>query len=236
MEVMFIDARYDGTVELCQETLDYLKRKKYKRIGLYSSVQFVNNLKRAKEQLKQNNAEIIVSKPKRAHQEGQLLGCDIYNDSLNLNENVDCYLYVGDGKFHPLALVYAQKNKNKKEIKEVICNDPLRKEMFLLSFDNVKKTLKRYHGALVKFLSSGNIGVIISIKPGQEHLKPALKLEEKYPTKRFYYFIDNSISFDQLENFPFIDVWVNTACPRIALDEHGMFPKSVVNLSDVLNK
>ena len=227
MEVLFIDADYTGEVKLCQETLGYLK--KFKSVGLFASVQFIKKLENVEKQLSKLGIKTVNSKPSRAHAKGQLLGCNVYHDSLNLDQEVDCYLYIGDGKFHPLALVYSQK-----EAKEVICDDPIEKKMIVLTKEDVEKNLKKQKGSLVKFHSSKNIGVIVTIKPGQEQYKCSLVLEEKYPNKKFYYFVDNNISFDQLENFPFVDIWINTACPRIGLDDQEMFRKGVVNLMDVL--
>ena len=39
----------------------------------------------------------------------------------------------------------------------------------------------------------------------------------------------------QLENFNFIDVWVNTACPRVSFDDQEKFVKGVINLNDALS-
>ena len=87
---------------------------------------------------------------------------------------------------------------------------------------------------MIKFLSSDKIGVIVTIKPGQEQFRPALELEEKFPDKKFFYFIDNNVSFDHLENFPFVETWINTSCPRIGFDDQEKFEKGVINLNDAL--
>ena len=232
MKVMFLDAPYLGEVELCKETLDYLREKEYSKVGLYASVQFVGKLELVKKQLTEHGIIIHTSKADRTNVEGQLLGCDSSQSSLNLNQEIDCFLYVGDGKFHPLALVYGQKDKNDK--KEIICNDPLQKKMSLVSQEDVSSILKRYKGSLIKFLSSKDIGVIVTIKPGQEQLKPAFLLEKRFPDKRFYYFIDNNVSFDHLENYPFIEVWINTSCPRVGFDDQEKFLRGVINLNDAL--
>ncbi len=232
MEILFLEAPYQGKVELCSETLNYLKKKKYKTVALFASVQFVNNLDTVKKQLEENQIRVIMTTPDRVHVRGQLLGCNNFHGSLNLQAEVDSYLYLGDGRFHPLALVYSQKNNL--NLKEVICNDPLAKKITLLTINDVKSILKKYKGALIKFLSSKKVGVIITIKPGQEQFRPSLKLAEKFPDKQFYYFVDNAVSFDQLENFPFIDVWVNTACPRLGFDEQEKFVKGAINLTDAL--
>jgi len=233
MKVLFLDAPYTGTVELCQDTLEYLKDKKIKNLGLYASVQFCNNLANVKMQLKELDINIISSQPKRTGVQHQLLGCDNYHDSLNLDAEwlaqIDAFLYIGDGKFHPLALAYGQE-------KEIICNDPIGKQFSVMTKKDIEQIKKKQKGAFLKFLSSKNVGVIVTIKPGQEQFKTGLLLEKKYPDKKFYYFVDNTISFDQLENFPFIEVWVNTACPRIGLDDQEQFRSGVINLKDALNR
>ena len=236
MEVLFLDAPYSGSIELAKETLAYLKKKKYKTVALYASVQFVNNLDKVREQLRQNEIGVITSLADRTPVKGQLLGCDSYHNSLNMSRGEvkasDCYLYVGDGKFHPLALVYAQKDLH--EMKEIVCNDPLAKKMSLMGVEDIKRILLKYRASLMKFLTAKNIGVIITIKPGQEQFRSSLVLEKRYANKKFYYFVDNVVSYDQLENFNFIDVWVNTACPRVGFDDQEKFAKGVINLNDAL--
>ncbi len=232
MDVLFLDAPYTGKVELCPKTLRYLQKEKYKTVALYASVQFCNNLSTVRKQLEAAGITAVTSKADRTHVPGQLLGCDSYHQSLHLHQDVDCFLYLGDGKFHPLALVYAQKDLP--AFKEVVCDDPLRRQMQILSLRDLQGILLKYRGALMKFLASKTIGIIITIKPGQEQLRPSFALEKKYPDKKFYYFIDNTISFDQLENFNFIDVWVNTACPRIGVDDQEKFRRGVINLTDAL--
>ena len=236
MEVLFLEAPYAGEVKLCHETLKYLKKKKYKTVALYASIQFVHNLDLVRKQLQAEKISVITSHAKRTHVSGQLLGCDVFHDSLNLKKEIvpkiDAYLYIGDGKFHPYALAYTQKESE--EFKEIICNDPVHKSMTLVDQKEIQTILGRYKASLVKFLSSRTIGVISTIKPGQEYLKQSFMLEKHYPDKKFFYFIDDTLSFNQLENFPFIEVWINTACPRIGIDDQKQFQKGVINLSDAL--
>ncbi len=236
MDVLFLDAPYAGAVELCTETLTYLQKKKYRAVGLYASVQFCNNLDTVKKQLQQNGITIVTSRPDRTHVSSQLLGCDLFHGSLQLPvtelAKIDCYLYIGDGKFHPLALAYRQKDSP--QSKEIVCDDPLRRKCTVMTGKDIEKILQKYKSSLMKFLSSQKVGVLVTIKPGQEQLTPAVQLEKTFPDKKFYYFVDNTISFDQLENFPFIDVWVNTACPRIGMDDQEQFRKGVINLNEAL--
>ena len=102
----------------------------------------------------------------------------------------------------------------------------------VLKIEEVLGIFKRYRAALIKFLNAKKIGVIITLKPGQEFMKTALMLEKKFSEKKFYFFVDEAVSFNQLENFNFIDMWMNTACPRIAVDDAEWFSRGVINLND----
>jgi len=94
--------------------------------------------------------------------------------------------------------------------------------------------LQKQKGAYLKFLDSDEIGIIISTKPGQNYYKEALALKDKYKEKNFYYLIFNTINFNDLENFPFIDCFVNAACPRIGFDDSMHFQKSIINIENIL--
>jgi 2-(3-amino-3-carboxypropyl)histidine synthase len=163
------------------------------------------------------------------------LGCDAFHDSLNLKEKVDAFLYIGDGRFHPLALVLGQKDSKFEDFKEVLIYDPIANKFEVLNYNEIKRILKKYKGSLLRFLNSKNIGILITVKPGQQHFNPSLKLEEKYKDKKFYFFVDNDINFNSLENFSFIEFWINTACPRIGFDDAVNLEKGMINLNDALN-
>ena len=86
----------------------------------------------------------------------------------------------------------------------------------------------------MKFKSAKVIGVYVTTKPGQQQLKKAKELEEKYPDKNFYYFVSDNLNIGEMENFPFVEMWINTACPRIGFDDSPDMPKSLINLMDAL--
>ena len=72
---------------------------------------------------------------------------------------------------------------------------------------------------MLKFLAGKNIGILISTKPGQKYPLNKLRfLEKKYPDKKFYFFVADHIDINQFQNFPFIDAWINTSCPRLEED------------------
>ena len=60
----------------------------------------------------------------------------------------------------------------------------------------------------------------MTAKSGQMQSRAAEELREKleHAGKNAFVFVDNNIQFSQLENFNFIESWINTACPRIVQD------------------
>src|SRR3989344_4746874 len=118
---------------------------------------------------------------------------------------------VGSGRFHALTL-------------------PLNKKIFIYEEGKIKEITKeiqakrkKERAKLTLFLASEKIGLLFSIKPGQDKLKLAEKIkkriEKKFPGKNFYSFVSDNILINELENFP-IDFWINTACPGIELDSN----------------
>ncbi len=218
MKTFFIEAKYKGQFELPDEVIELLP----KRIALFTTVQFLDSVAGIKRQLEKKGRKVLLLKTEHTKYPGQLLGCNIKKFS----EDFDAFVYIGDGMFHPKALVL-------KNHKPAFAYNPFSKKHFKLEPKDVEDMNKKVKGALLKFMSSKEIGVLISTKPGQQQLKKAYALEKKYADKNFYFLLFDTIDFAELENFPFIECFVNTACPRIAYDEAEKIRKAVVNVDDL---
>lgn len=234
MNFMFVEAKHSKPAALPKIVLDKIKKQGISKLAVYSSVQFLEHAKLIREQLQKSGIEVVTSKPKRTCEIGQILGCDCYENSLNLSEYLDGYLYIGDGRFHPQALLLMQKSREKKDRVPVHCYDPVSKKLKALCSDEVKKMLKKYRSSLKRFLMADSIGVLVSTKPGQEHINQAQILQAKY-NKKFYVFLFDTLSLNELENFPYIKCWVNTACPRIGFDDSLNTHLALVNANDAMN-
>jgi len=160
-----------------------------KKLGLVTTIQYVDELPKIKKYLEGKGKLVEIG--------GQILGCNVKNAE-KIKEKVDAFLYIGSGHFHPGALI------------------DLGKDIFLSNGEKV--VFKKRKGMLSKFYASKNIGVIVSLKKGQLHMDWAENLKKKYKDKNIYIFVCDTLDYNQLENFPFIECWVNTACPRIADD------------------
>ncbi len=219
MKTLWLEARANKTFLLSKEVIKALP----KELALFTTVQYINSFEAIKAQLEKAGIKVHIIDGKHTKYSGQILGCE------TIKCDVPAFLYVGDGLFHPQALMMQNE-------KPVFAYDPRTETLVIIDEKDIEKTKKKIKGAILKFLTADEIGVIITTKPGQNRLKDAEKLKQKIEAKgkTCYFFLCDNVDFSQLENFPFVEVWVNTACPRIAIDEYEKFNKPVVNIDDVI--
>lgn len=135
----------------------------------------------------------------------QVLGCSIINPQATL-------LLISSGRFHAVNIalttnkpVYIYNSNKIEKINE----------------KEIEDMKKKQQAKLAKFYASDTIGLLVSTKSGQNKLKEAEKLkqqlESKYPDKKFYLFVAETINLNEIENFP-VDIFINFACPGLELD------------------
>jgi 2-(3-amino-3-carboxypropyl)histidine synthase len=214
MKRLFVETKYQGNLEIPAEILEKLP----KRLALAMPVQFLDFQDHIFNQLKSEDKEVILFKSQHGMHPGQVLGCDIFK----FDDQFDAFFYIGDGRFHPTALLYENE-------KTVYCYNPFNQKLEVLTPKDIEMVNKKRNGQLAKFLVSKKIGLLVTAKSGQNKSKLAEKLrvqlEEK--GKEVFVFLADEINFSQLENFNFIESWINTACPRIVQDF------SCLNLEDL---
>ncbi|MEK6823664.1 MAG: diphthamide synthesis protein [Nanoarchaeota archaeon] len=235
-ELILIDAKWEGEIKLTDKLKKYLQRKKPKSLALFASIQFTN-LNNFIGEIEKLGIKVNTTKAKRTNEKIQILGCDCYEDSFkeNIIKNSDLILYIGDGLFHPKALLLSQINK--KNFKPVIAFNPSSKEITELNKEVIEKQIKRAKRNLKLFIHADTIGILVTIKPGQQYFSAAKRLKEKLEKdgKKAYIFIDDVIHINQLENYPFIRAWVNTACPRIGTDDIVNIEQPMINIKEAMN-
>jgi 2-(3-amino-3-carboxypropyl)histidine synthase len=199
------------------------KLERYKKIGLVTTIQFVHILEKVKNFLEEKNFEVRIGKSSKGV-EGQILGCD-HSAGLSIQNEVDCFLFIGSGRFHPLGL---QEVTNK----PVLFLDIERNN--LTNFYRERERMETLRLLRVeKAKSLENFGIIISTKPGQFHLKLSKELKEKLKSlgKNVYTLVSDQLTPEKLMGLK-IDVLVNTACPRIREDA-SVFRKVILDPEDV---
>lgn len=138
----------------------------------------------------------------------QILGCSVFPKK-------QTYLYIGTGKFHPLRLAKFAKN--------IYILNPETKQFYKSESKEIELYNKQLKQKQKIFLMSKNRGILVSTKNGQYHLNTAKKLAKKLKAKIFLF---NTLQEYELENFPQITCWINTACQRIE-------GKNIINAEDL---
>lgn len=187
------------------KNLDEISKKLPKNIVIAYSIQFQNIAKEIKK---------ILSKNHKITKFFQVLGCS----KPLIPKNTQAILLIGSGKFHATSLALETK-----------------KPIFFLEQDtlsqispkNIDELKKKQKASYLKYLNANKIGIIVSTKPGQQRLKQALQFKNSLKDKKSYLFLCNNISSFELENFPEIKSWINTACLRLDLNNE------VINLKDL---
>jgi 2-(3-amino-3-carboxypropyl)histidine synthase len=208
MKQLFIPAKSE------LDLLPVVKRAKKQlkgKIGIVTTVQHLHKLKEVKEYLQKEGFNVKLL--------GQVLGCNANNAKVE----VESLMYIGTGEFHPKG-IYLETSK------EVLSCNPLTKEVKIVGENDVQKIKRRQKGALLKFLTSKVIGILVSTKNGQRNISEVKTIQNKYPDKEFYIFESDTLDFNELENFNFIDCWVNTMCKRIGLDDTKRTSRVILNI------
>ncbi len=214
-KVYFIETR--SPVEIRPAVEKAVSQLKGQVIGLITTVQHVHKLSDACVVLEANGKTCIIGRgDSRLAYPGQVLGC---NFSAARREVCDEYLYIGSGDFHPLGVALSTK-------KRVVVADPFSKEVREV---DPSRILRQRSAVIAKSLDAEVFGIIVSSKNGQERMKLAssLKALAKQHGKEAYIILIDLVTPDQLLQFK-VDAFVNTACPRLAIDEVGRFPSPML--------
>jgi len=181
------------------------KLKKFKRIGLVTSLQFVRIMEKVRKYLKEIGKEVYLHKSLKYP--GQILGCNVQS-AKRIENKVDCFLYVGAGKFHPLGVA--------KEVKKPVFSLDLEKKL-IYNLDKEKmKWLKKKAWHNAKLNDAKRVGIIVSWKKGQNKINKAKKLKKKLEEtdKEVYILAFDEVRKEKIEGLKF-DCLVNLTCPRL---------------------
>ncbi|MCK4649936.1 diphthamide synthesis protein [Candidatus Pacearchaeota archaeon] len=183
-------------------------------VSLAATIQYIDLIPKIKSYLESKNKKVIIKQG--AYYKAHILGCN----SSALDKTADTILIITDGKFHAInnaiqiqkpIYIFSGKTLGKITQKEIDIHN--------------KKTLTKQK----KFLMADTVGIILSTKYGQ-HYKQAHKIKKKIEAlnKKVYVFESNNINISEFENFPQIQIWVNTACFGLARDD-----MRIINLADI---
>ena len=216
--VVFIEARSNVDVLQCVKIA--LPMFKTKKIGLITTVQHIHKLEETARFLDENGKKGISGKGDiRVSYPGQVLGCNFSAARLECEE----YLYIGSGIFHPLGVAIATG-------KRVVAADPYLNQVIEVS---PEKFIRKRSGYIAKSMDAKVFGVIVSSKSGQNRIDLARKLSgmARRHGKKAQIIMMDLVTPEQLLAFK-VDAYVNTACPRITIDDADRFHVPVLSPSE----
>lgn len=199
----------------------------WRTIGLATTVQHVQVLDEVKEFLVRAGKTVMVGDAGRVNYPGQVIGCD-YSNAKSIANDVEGFLFIGGGRFHALGLALSTS-------KPTIVADPYEKRAYSID-DEAQKILKQRWASLQEAQKAKTFAVLVGLKPGQKRLEEALNVKEKLEKsgKEVYILAVRELTQEMVMNFPTIEAYVNTACPRVPLDASSKFSKPMLMLNEAL--
>lgn len=224
--IIFIEAKAQIDInEVIIKSLSYIES--CTKIGLVTTVQHIHQLDEIKRILENSGKKVFVSNSGKTEYAGQVLGCDFTNAQL-LSKNVDSFLFIGGGRFHPLGIALSTE-------KPVIVVDPYEEIVYSIN-DQVKRIIMQRWGNISEAKKAKNFGVLISLKSGQYNLKSSIIIKEKLEKygKNANLLALKEINPNALIQFPRLDAFVNTGCPRLSLDDSSSYNKPMLSINETL--
>lgn len=210
--VIYVHAEVDLDAEaLVEEAAPQLSR--WRSIGLVTTVQHVHMVDELRDELGERGFTVHVGKGSgKTPHPGQVLGCS-YRNAQEVAGDVEAYLYVGGGEFHPKGLVMSTG-------KPVVVANPFNATVRLMTEDDLMVLAKRRVAQIAAAREAERIGVLVSSKPGQRATAVAEELRARFAEKgceAVIIYLDE-VRAEHLNNFVEAEAFIDTACPRLAVD------------------
>jgi 2-(3-amino-3-carboxypropyl)histidine synthase len=223
---VYIEARATVDVnEAVQKAL--LMLEKWRRIGLTTTVQHVQTLDAAREILVRAGKTVMIGDAGRLGYPGQVIGCD-YSNARSIAKDVEAFLFIGGGRFHALGVALSTS-------RPTIIADPYNNEASSID-EEAERIIRQRWRSIEEAQKAKTFGILVGLKPGQKSLEQAYKikrqLEEK--AKVAYLFAINEITPEALIEFPTVEAYVNTACPRLSIEDAQRFKLPMLSKNEAL--
>ena len=211
--VIYVPFQQDIPLEILDKAVSELK--KYPTVGITTTIQHAHQTKDMGKWLKNHGVNAVIGGgSSRTPLDGQVLGCTYASAK---NALADAYLFVGTGVFHAIGVSLATK-------KPTFALDPFADG--ILQEVSADKLLRKRFVQIEKAKSAKTFGILLSSKSGQARRELAGRLASLHENTTII--LIREISEMQLRNLGF-DAYVNTACPRLALDDQSRFPMPILS-------
>ena len=222
---IYFDARMDVDLERpIREALKLLGG--CRRVGVATTLQHVHKLDDVRRLLVDGGIDVVVGASKRTEYPGQVIGCD-YEAIKSIENEVDGFLFVG-GRFHGLGAQLSTP-------KPVVVADPYEGRAYTLR-DEADRTLRRRYASIIEARDAENFGVIVGVLPGQRRIHMAMEAKRMLEEagRKATLLAARFITPEALAGFRTVEAFVNTACPRISLDDAQRFERPILTFRELM--
>jgi 2-(3-amino-3-carboxypropyl)histidine synthase len=197
-----------------------------RRLGLVLSVQHLDLTEPLTGALAARHFDVRIGQgDRRLAYPAQALGCN-YTGAEAVARDVEAFLFVGTGRFHPLGLAFAVEQP-------VWAIDPLQNRLEP-PIDRIALVARRQL-TVASVRDARKWGILVSTFAGQNRTPTALSLQAR---ARAHGREAEILVFDRLDPRDLegrdLEAYVNTACPRIALDDGPNYPRPVLTPPEFL--
>ena len=200
----------------------------YEKIGVVFSIQYYKQFKQIVSKLKVDGWRVKIGNPGfKGMKNGQVLGCYIAS-AKSVSKEVEVFLVVSGGIFHSLGIgLWTGKPTY---LVDIPANKVVDIEKDVIKTRNII-AYKIYEAKKAK-----RFGVLVSTKSFQYNMNIAEHItnELRKQGKEAYLITLKDIIPDSILYFPYIEAFIQTACPRISIDDIHIFPKPILNIEQFM--
>lgn len=224
--VVYVDAKAKIDVRSAlKKAFPHIKN--WERIGLVTSIQHIHMLDEARKELIKIGKTVVIGDSGQLKYAGQVTGCN-YSNAQSISKEVEAFLVISGGKFHALGVALAMS-------KPTIAIDPYENQAYSVD-EEAEKILKQRWACIEEAKKVEEFGVILGLKTGQRRIAEALEIQDKLEKngKKSVLLALREITPEALMQFPTLNAYVNTACPRLSLDDAQRFRKPILSIREAL--
>lgn len=183
----------------------------FRRVGLATFSQHLQQLKPVKDQLESKGFEVVVGKGNNLMLEGQIFGCD-FSTSYPVRDQVDAFAMLGESEFHAVGLALATG-------KPTFMLDPYMNEVTDMQ-EAADERRKRAVLGVYKALDARVFGVITGLKEGQKMVGRSRWISQRLEMngRKVIQLAMRDVTVERLAPHREIEAFIQTACPRISID------------------
>lgn len=187
-------------------------------VGVFTTAQHGHKLGEVLDALEEAGfAALVGHGDNRVSGAGQVLGCN-YTAATSVRDDVDGFVYVGSGDFHPVAVRFST------ELPMALA-DPYTEEVRDVE-ETYDRLMRQRYAQISAAMDARSWGVLAGTHVGQSRFGMARGLVEALRREGYeaHLVALQYFTWEALKSFRHLDAFVNTGCPRITTDDVDEYP------------